>query len=427
MRGDIALELQNIIKDVQNCPCGRVHKTEIKAVVCESGLLRRVGDVLQSYSFPDKILVVSDRPAFEAADGLMDELQSAGFSVQLKIYDLMRVADMRQVEELESLCDECGGILAVGTGSIDDICRLCADRKQKDFAIFATAPSMDGFASDTAPITRNNFKMSYQARQPSVIMADTRILSRAPTELKSAGFGDMIAKYIALVDWKIASLLSGEYYCDRIANITETALKRIVALADKVTEQNEETAAAIFESLVLTGIAMGFAGCSRPASGAEHIVSHFWEIKKLESGELSDFHGKKVGVATVLINRLYRKTVEADQIQAHEEHIDWDRVCTAYGPMLAKDMMKMNQPTVTSGISPALLTEKWPEIRQIVQTILPTDQELLSLMRRAGAVVTPADVGVSDELCELGMKYHSFMRHRITLARLLPMILDDNS
>jgi len=349
-------------------------------------------------------------------------LTAAGFAFEARIYENMRVAQMEQVEELEKLCENVDGIFSVGTGSINDICRLAAHRQKKAFAIFATAPSMDGFASDSAPITCHNFKITYPASPPSVIIADTKILAEAPAELKSAGFGDMIGKYIALVDWKIAHLVIGEYYCENVARLTQEALDRIVSLADKVTENNEETAATIMEALVLTGIGMALAKCSRPASGTEHILSHFWEVKKLEQGLLSDYHGKKVGVATILVNGVYREMINHADVSPTAEHSDWDAIIKAYGKNLAEDMIKLNTPTITSEVAPAYLKECWPEICRIVQEGLPSNGKLLQLMKTAGAATTIEEIDVTPELCTLGLQYHPYMRHRISLMRLRPML-----
>jgi len=416
------MDIKAIEAGLQGCPCGRAHHTNIRAVEIGSGITTKAGEILLDNGFPKNILLAADENTLSAGGGVIESLLKSGFIIKRKIYKNLRVADMKQVEEIETLCAGTDGIFSIGTGSLNDICRLAAFRQNKAFAIYATAPSMDGFASNSAPITKNNFKITYPAVQPSVIIADTKVLAASPAELKSAGFGDMIAKYIALCDWKISKLLLNEYYCERIAELSEQAVKKIASLAEKVTQNDEEAAAAIMESLVLTGLCMGFADSVRPASGAEHVLSHFWEIKKLQQGILSDFHGKKVGVATVLINRIYRDLAEIEHIEPAAEEPDWDEIMQAYGEGLAEDMMKANRPSVTENITPPQLKAGWSEIRQTVKTTLPQNDELLRLMKAAGAPVTAAEISVSDELCELGMKYSAYLRYRLTLMRLLPML-----
>jgi len=386
------------------------------------GLLTRAAELLSSNDFPRALLVVADKNTLRASEGILDILAAGGFRCKLQLYDDLRVADMRDVEVLIEMSGGVDGVLSVGSGSLNDICRLAAFRAGKAFAIFATAPSMDGFASDSAPITEHNFKTSIPCRAPSVIIADTEILAVAPSILKSAGFGDMLAKYVALADWRVAQLTIGEYYCPRVAAITENALARIVSLAPRVTQNDPETAGAIMEALVMTGLAMSLAGCVRPASGCEHMISHFWEIKKLERGQLSDFHGRKVGVATLMSAELYHGLVSHARMAFHEDATGWDAVFAAYGPNFTQDILSCNSPTVTDETTPAILQACWPEIRNIVRKTLPPYETLLTLLRAAGAPTAPADIAVPPDLAASGLAFHPYMRHRMTLSRLRGMM-----
>lgn len=416
------MDITGLISGLQNCPCGRKHTVNIKAVEIGSGLLEKTADILKSNGFPAKILVVADNNTMKASDGIMDVLKDGGFDCKLKMYGNLRVADMKDAMDITALSSDVDGILSVGSGSLNDICRLAAFKADKEFAIFATAPSMDGFASGTSPITENNFKQTRQARQPSIIIGDTRILAAAPAELKSAGFGDMIAKYIAIVDWKVSHLTTGEYYCDKVAAITKMAVEKLVAMADRVTLEDEETAGAIMEALVLTGLAMKLADTVRPASGTEHVIAHFWEIKKLEKGIISDFHGKKVGVATLFATKIYKQLVQNRNMTFHPEHLDWDEIYRVYGPNFSDDIKRLNSPTVTEETNYKIVAEKWPEICRIVDEELPSYDDMLSLMKRAGAATTLEDIAVDRELGVLGLKYHPYMRYRMTLMRLIPMM-----
>ncbi len=417
------MNLKKILSDLQNCPCGKQHTFATKAVEIESGLLMRTGELLKKEGFPERILLVSDKPALTAADGILSALSIAGFCVKQLVFEQMIYARIEQVREVEALLGDVDGILSVGTGSVNDICRVAAYRRGKQFAIFATAPSMDGFASDTAPIIENNFKTSLKAEQPSIILADTKILAKAPAELKAAGFGDMIAKYIGILDWRIAHLVIDEYYCPAVAEITMQGLRKVVALADRVQQEDEEAAASIMEGLILSGLGMKLAMSSRPASGAEHVVSHYWECHKIARGIWPGYHGVKVGIASLLITRIYRNIAErVPTVNPIADPTDWALVRTAYDPSQHEELMKLNTPTVTDLVDPAHLAACWPEIRRMICEILPTNEEMERLMRAAGAVMTPEDAHISPELVESGLRYHSYMRYRILLTRLLPML-----
>jgi glycerol-1-phosphate dehydrogenase [NAD(P)+] len=282
---------------------------------------------------------------------------------------------------------------------------------------------MDGFASDTAPIIKNNFKESWQAEQPLVIIGDTKVLAASPAELKSSGFGDMVAKYVGLAEWKIANLLIGEYYCENVAAITKEAVEKISALADKICENSEEAAGAVMESLVLTGLAMKLAGCSRPASGAEHVVSHYLECYKVNRGIWPEFHGKKVGVVTVLLNRAYRNLAErVTEIDPIKDPTDWDVVYSKYDECMHADIKRVNSPTITDAVDPEKLKALWPEIRKIILETLPSDEHLVALMKAAGAATTPEEVHVGEALLENALRYHGYMRYRLLITRLMPML-----
>ncbi len=417
------MDLKKILHDLENCPCGKTHTFATKAVEIESGLLSRTGELLKKAGFPTNILLVSDKPAFRAADGIVEALKRAGFTVKQLIFEQMIYARIEQVREVKALLGDVDGILAVGTGSVNDICRVASFDCGKQFAIFATAPSMDGFASDTAPIVENNFKNSLKVEQPSVILADTKILAKAPAELKAAGFGDMIAKYIGILDWKIANLLIDEYYCPAVAEITMQGLRKVVSLADRVQQEDEEAAGSIMEGLILSGLGMKLALSSRPASGAEHVVSHYWECYKIARGIWPGYHGVKVGVASLLINRIYRNIADrVPEVDPIPDPTDWDVVRAAYDPSQHEELMKLDTPTITDRVDPKRLKAIWPEVRRLIREILPTNEEMERMMLAAGAVMTPDDAHISPELLESGLRYHSYMRYRILLTRLLPML-----
>ena len=315
---------------------------DTKLVELGSGITPKTGEYLASVGFRRDSAVAEQNTlkAWETANCLRKDLRYKALA--LRRFEACRNVAGRGVQRESA---GCGGTLSIGSGSLNDICRVASYREGLEFAIFATAPSMDGFASDTAPITENKFKLTRQAKQPVAIIGDTKILAAAPAELKAAGFGDKIGKYTALADWKISNILTGEYYCDSIAELTREGLKKVTEQADRISENDEEAAARVMEGLVLSGLAMKLASSSRPASGAEHVLSHFWECKKLVDGKWTEFQGKKVGVASIIITHLYRKLVyEHETVETTKDKTDWEAVKAAYGTELVPEMMKMNSP-----------------------------------------------------------------------------------
>lgn len=406
------------------CPCGRVHITAVKDVRIGSGIVKNVGQILKENNFSQNILLVADKDTLKAADGILEALE--GFNVSLHIYDTIRVADMKHVDELRGLiCNKDISVLSVGTGSVNDPCRLACAREDKKLCIFATAPSMDGFASDTSPIVKDGFKSSYQAKSPEVIIGDTKILASSPSYLKSAGFGDMMAKYVGLIDWRISSLLTGEYYCERVASLTKEAVDTLLSMADCVTVKDEVTAGQIFESLLMTGIAMSFTKNSRPASGSEHIIAHLIECLQLPDGIIPNYHGEDVGVCTLEMLKLYNALAENECISGVKENVNWDEVFCVYGDM-AEDVKKLNFPeNIVDSVKPDDITFKWSEIREIIHSV-PSYDEIKEAMISAGCKITVSDIKKTQDFFDLCVKFSPYMRKRLTLLRLRDMIFVKN-
>ncbi len=415
-------DIMNIIEAFKKpCQCGKSHETAVKDIRIGSGLVCEVGGILKENCFSKNILLVADKNTLNAAKGIEEALY--GFNVEKKIYDNIRVADMDHVEELERLIkDRDISLLSVGTGSVNDPCRLAATRQNKKLCIFATAPSMDGFASDSSPIVENGFKSSYPAKSPEVIIGDTKILAAAPTYLKSAGFGDMIAKYVGLIDWQISSLLTGEYFCEKVAGLTKQAVDTLMDMAHLVTVNDEETAGKIFESLLMTGIAMSFTKNSRPASGSEHIVAHLIECLQLPDGIIPNYHGEDVGVCTLEMLKFYNELSSHKSVTGCTENVDWNKVFEVYGDM-AEDVRKLNSPeNIVDSVTPDKIGECWNSIREIIHSV-PNYEICRNAMIKAGCKISVADIGKTQEFFNLCVKYSPYMRKRLTLLRLRDMIM----
>lgn len=413
------LNFRALIDSFRDCGCGMDHRCGIHDIRIGSGLVTQVGEILRENGFPRRLLLIGDRDTLAAAAGIEESL--TGFEVTRHCYDTLRVATMDDVRLVEDYLDRVDAVVAVGTGSIHDPSRLACARRNKPLCLFATAPSMDGFASYNAPIVDGGFKTTHAAKCPEVIIADTKILAAAPKALKSAGFGDMISKYIALIDWQVSHLVTGETYCPRVAELTRTAVDRLMTMAGRVTLEDEETAAAVLESLLMTGIAMSFTRTSRPGSGTEHILAHYWECIELLEGKIPNFHGEDVGVATLLTLREYEALAGRETVTAHPEVNDWDAVYRAYGP-LAGDVRKLNTPdTITDGIEPRVIEEKWPEIRAIVRSV-PDYDACYRAMKAAGCKTTIAEIGKDPAFVAESLLYHPYMRRRLSLRRLARMV-----
>ena len=415
------MDFHKLIDSYKTCTCGVEHRCDIRDIRVGSGLVHQVGSILRENHFPEKILLVADKTTLQAAEGILESLE--GFDVTTYIYDTLRVATMEDVRLVERFFDRVDGVLAVGTGSIHDPSRMACARQNKPLCLFGTAPSMDGFASYSAPIVDGNFKTTHPAKCPEIIIADTKILAAAPVALKAAGLGDMISKYIALIDWQVSHLLTGEHYCEKVAALTRAATDRLMSMADKVTLNDEEAAGAVFESLIMTGIAMSFTLTSRPGSGTEHIMAHYWECMELLEGKTPNYHGEDVGVATLIMLEYYNKLAQLPAVKARKEINNWDEIYAGYGA-LAEDVRKLNTPdTITDPIDPRDVERLWPEIVSIIRSV-PSYADCLQAMKQAGCKTTIGEIGKDPDFVANSFRYHPYMRRRLSLRRVANLIAE---
>ena len=203
---------------------------------------------------------------------------------------------------------DCDLVISVGAGTINDLGRYASYITGRDFILVLTAPSMDGAVSGVAPLIQNHLKITFPAHAPVALVGDLDILSKAPMKMLSAGVGDILGKYNCLTDWRLSALVNGEYHCATIEGIMRSAIDKTMQAARKLTERSEDDIRTLTEGLVLSGIAMDFAGNSRPASGAEHHISHFFEMQFLFDGIPAILHGTKVGVATITVKGTGKNT-----------------------------------------------------------------------------------------------------------------------
>lgn len=287
-------------------------------------------------------------------------------------------------------------IIAVGSGTVGDLCKYAAFKTGRPFIVAATAPSMDGYASSGAAMTLKGMKTTPQTQPPRAIFCDIDILKATPMPLLAAGVGDMLGKITAMADWRLSALLTGEPIPPDIAALIDTAVKRCSESVSSARQRKPEAIAQIAEGLILSGLAMSLYGDSRPASGTEHHLSHYWEIRFLAEDRQPILHGLKVGVATLCALRLWKALPKILIAPSKDNETDLERLIFArYGESALALLSTQNPEIQFSDIE-----NHWPAILEIAQS-LPDPEELEALMSELDAPLTPSAIGVSAELlCE---------------------------
>jgi len=379
-----------------------------------------------------KIYLVCDNVTLKIAGNRVKELlEASGIQVHLHVISHLVYDEATLGEILINDEGDCDAVIGVGTGSINDMCRYFSFKLGLPYCIVATAAPMDGFASSISALTVNNLKTTFQVRTPKLIVGDTDILKGAPYSMISAGLGDLIGKFTCLCDWKLAKVITGEYYCETIVDMVEDCVACVLDNAGDVKNRDPEVMGDIMEGLVFAGVAMSMVGNSRPASGCEHHISHYWETIFEQQGRRPAPHGHQVGVGTILILKLVEalrsiEHVDFERARRAAEQYDFDKWCeqirAAYGPA-AQGVIEMEetaQKNETSGRLKRIdrMEESWEEIRRLLEG-LPSSERVIALMKELEAPYYPQQIGVDKELLKNTLLYCKEIRARYTILQML--------
>jgi glycerol-1-phosphate dehydrogenase [NAD(P)+] len=326
-------------------------------------------------------------------------------------------------------------LIAVGSGTITDITRFVSHRTNRAFIGMPTAPSVDGFTSIGAPIILAGVKTTILCQPPVAVFADLDTLRQAPQRLVAAGFGDMIGKITSLADWKMGSILWNEPYDAAIARRSQAAIDSVMQHADAIGDRTEAGVRALMEALIESGLCMLDFGQSRPASGAEHHASHYWEMKRLREGGESMLHGAQVGYALTLVAQQYARIrdlsrsemmsrLEAAALPSRAAEIA--NIRAGYGDM-TDDIAREHAAflNLTEDAFDQLkrrIAENWDAIQAIAATV-PTPETIVDALRRTGAPTTAAELGLRPDEVRPGFEYGHYLRNRFTVLK-LSRILD---
>ena len=255
-----------------------------------------------------KVCLVYDRNTQVYANPVLAWLQGAGVRCGTFLYDEDEpVADESHCDRAAAALATYDHALAVGSGTLNDICKYATYHLGKTCSVYATAASMDGFTSGVTPLIKKGFKITENAQTVQHVLIDRAVLCGAPRRMTGAGVGDILAKFCCLTDWKVSHLLTGESYDEEAAGLMRQALQQCVDNMEDIQACGEKGVDSLMRALMISGYAMVIAGNSRPASGAEHHMSHFLDMDFLRRGKPIPLHGIKVGLGTMVSLHMYHR------------------------------------------------------------------------------------------------------------------------
>ena len=366
------------------CTCGHDHRCDIRCVEIGRGAI----DALRELCCEAKtILLLSDENTFAAA-GAQTLAALEGKEILSVTFggDKLVVPDEQAVAAMETYLPQADAIVAIGAGVMQDLGKYGAAVQHIPCHVVATAPSMDGYASTGAAMIMGGMKVTYPVPVPTSILADTAVLKDAPMELIRAGYGDIVGKFSALNDWKLSHAVKGEYFCQKVYDLMAEALQKTLTLAEGLVARDEAAVGALMEALVLAGIAMAFAGNSRPASGSEHHLSHYFEITGLLENKPYFPHGIDVAYSTVITAKIRQKLLSAPFPRAAMpfDRADWEaNMHRVYSTAADGCIALQDKVGHYSADRMAAYLEKEEEIRAILAEV-PTPEKIAEMLHAVG-------------------------------------------
>ena len=272
-----------------------------REVLIGRGVAPLVGETLTRLGFHDSALMITGEKVNSIAGGIvLESLKLAKFDTETMI---VQSSTTEQVSKVESKIREMSPdiVVGVGGGKDIDVAKYGSMKAGRRFLSVPTAASHDGIASPLVSMKGLDRPYSYVTHSPIAIVADTNIIAKSPYKLIASGCGDVVAKYTAVRDWKLAHRIKNEYYGDYAAELALMSSRVAIKNASTIRAMTDSGVRTLVEALISCGVAMSIAGTSRPCSGAEHLFSHALTMVAPNPA----LHGEQCGVGTIMCAYLH--------------------------------------------------------------------------------------------------------------------------
>ena len=392
-----------------SCECGSVHEVPTRLAVIETGAIERLGEVFESLNLSGPVLVVSDETTREVAGRRVEGvLSDSGLSPRSFVLPGKKPRADEETAMLAAAAVETrdAAIVSVGSGTITDLSKYAAFESGLPHVAVATAPSMNGYASGIVALTVGGLKTTNPVKPPVAVVGDLEILSRAPAAMIRAGLGDLISKPVAGADWKLSSIIRGEHFCMRPLELVRSLEPLYMVGADSIARGELRAISALMEALVLSGVSMVIAGSSAPASGGEHLISHFVDMRADLEGRTHDLHGAQVGVATLATSRLYERMMKLSSGAISDRALStaWKRgeelaarvrsIFGARAGAILPEFERKRGEREAFEEEAKRLASRWDEVRDALRGLLMPSSQIRAALDLAGAPVHYSGVGL---------------------------------
>ena len=369
----------------RQCSCGMTHTCSIRHVVIRPGAVEEIAALAEEYK---KILLVADTNTYrvcgERVEALLGDKVETSF-----VYERegLLVPNEEAIAQMQAkLTSDTDLVVGVGSGVIQDLCKYVSFEAKLPYYIVGTAPSMDGYASKGAAMIIGNMKITYNAHVPEAIIGDIDILKDAPLDMIQSGYGDILGKYSCLNDWRLSTVVNDEYFCDYVYDLTYEMLLKTKDMGARVIRRDPEAIQTLMEALVGVGIAMAYVGNSRPASGSEHHLSHFFEVTGIMNHAPYFMHGIDVVYSAVYTAKLREELLAMDKPAAHKipDKAEWEKKIREVYTDAAEGVIALQNKLGWYGKDRvSIYQEKWDAIREVLKEA-PSSAEMISYLNSVG-------------------------------------------
>lgn len=325
--------------------------------------------------------------------------------------------DMDAVRSVIARTQNASGLVAVGSGSVNDITKYAAHLSQKPYAVFGTAPSMNGYTSVSAAITEDGLKKSLTATLPVGVFLDLDVMARAPHRLIAAGFGDSMARPTAQTDWLMAHLLIGTPYREAPFMLLAEDEKALIAKAGDLRSGDLAAMEVLVRTLVMSGLGMTLCGGSYPASQGEHLIAHYIDMRG--QGLPEAHHGEHIAVTTLTMARLQERVLALPALQLSPTSDTPDRFTAIFGETLGRSCWAAFKPKILererAAAINAMLARHWLSHREKLAKVARPAREIAQALLAVGAPTTPEDVAIPPAFYDEAVANARLIRDRYTM------------
>lgn len=377
-------------------------------------------DLVKALDLGRHVAVVSDQTTHTILGQRVERALAGQCMVQSVVLPAAPHPDDDTVATIRKATTGADALIAIGSGTINDLCKYASAEDKKPYAVFATAPSMNGYTSVNAAITVHGHKKSLAAQAPRGAFFDLAILARAPKRLIRSGLGDSLCRATSQADWLLAHLLLDQPYRRLPYVLLQDDEAPLFAQSAALMAGDLAAMERLVRTLVLSGFGTAIHGNSQPASQGEHLISHYIDMLGDPARPLV-YHGEQIGVTTLSMARLQQEMLKHPPRLGPDSETSTSfiaRYGETLGPSCWADFVHKRLNAERADEINERIARSWPDIAGKIAAISLTPDHLEKVLKAAGAEVTPGAIHLPRVFYDQALLRCREIRNRYTFLDL---------